>query len=153
STVRATRDASIEELTRATHARLDEMLRCGTTTCEAKSGYGLTSESELKTLRVLRDLNALHAIDIVCTFMGAHEIPLEYRNTRQAYVDLIVHEMIPDVARENLAEWCDVFCEDGVFTPEESRAILNAARAAGMKLRIHADELGESGGALVAAEC
>jgi imidazolonepropionase len=153
STVRATRSASIEELSQATRARLDEMLRCGTTTCEAKSGYGLTNDSELKTLRVLRDLNASHAIDIVSTFMGAHEIPIEYRDRRQAYVDLIVNEMIPDVAREGLAEWCDVFCEDGVFTPEESRTILNAARAAGMKLRIHADELAESGGALVAAGC
>ena len=153
STVRATRSASIEELSQATRARLDEMLRCGTTTCEAKSGYGLTNDSELKTLRVLRDLNSSHAIDIVSTFMGAHEIPIEYRDRRQAYVDLIVNEMIPDVAREGLAEWCDVFCEDGVFTPEESRTILNAARAAGLKLRIHADELGESGGALVAAGC
>jgi imidazolonepropionase len=129
------------------------MLRCGTTTCEAKSGYGLTTESELKTLRVLRDLDRTHAIDITATFMGAHEIPLEYRDRRQAYVDLIVGDMIPAVAREGLAEWCDVFCEDGVFTPDESSAILGAARSAGLKLRIHADELGRSGGALVAAAC
>ena len=153
STVRATRDATAEDLSRATKTRLDEMLRCGTTTCEAKSGYGLTTESELKTLRVLRDLDATHAIDITATFMGAHEIPLEYRDRRQAYIDLIVHEMIPAVARERLAEWCDVFCEDGVFTPGESNAILGAARAAGLKLRVHADELGRSGGALVAAAC
>jgi len=153
STVRATRGAAPEELARTTRARLDEMLRCGTTTCEAKSGYGLTTESEIKMLRVLRDLNAEHAIDVASTFMGAHEIPVEYRQQRQAYVDLVVHEMIPAVARGDLAEWCDVFCEDGVFTPEESSAILGAARAAGMKLRIHADELGQSGGALVAAAC
>ena len=153
STVQATRGASAEDLSRATRVRLDEMLRCGTTTCEAKSGYGLTQESELKTLRVLRDLHATHAIEIVPTFMGAHEIPTEYRGRRQAYVDLIIKEMIPAVARDGLAEWCDVFCEEGVFTPEESRAILDAARAAGLKLRIHADELAESGGALVAAAC
>jgi imidazolonepropionase len=153
STVQATRGASAEDVSRATRVRLDEMLRCGTTTCEAKSGYGLTQESELKTLRVLRDLHATHAIEIVPTFMGAHEIPTEYRTRRQAYVDLVIKEMIPAVAREGLAEWCDVFCEEGVFTPEESRAILDAARAAGLKLRIHADELAESGGALVAAAC
>jgi imidazolonepropionase len=153
STVHATRRASGEDLLRSTRARLDEMLRCGTTTCEAKSGYGLTQESELKTLRVLRDLDATHAIEIVSTFMGAHEVPTEYRTRRQAYVDLIINGMIPAVARDRLAEWCDVFCEEGVFTPEESRAILDAARAAGMKLRIHADELAESGGALVAAAC
>ncbi|HEY7283945.1 MAG TPA: imidazolonepropionase [Vicinamibacterales bacterium] len=153
STVQATRGASAEDLSRATRARLDEMLRCGTTTCEAKSGYGLTQESELKSLRVLRDLHATHAIEIVPTFMGAHEIPTEYRTRRQAYVDLVIKEMIPAVAREGLAEWCDVFCEEGVFTPEESLAILDAARAAGLKLRIHADELAGSGGALVAAAC
>ena len=152
-TVRATREAPPEDLLRATRARLDEMLRCGTTTCEAKSGYGLTTESELKTLRVLRDLDATHPIDIAATFMGAHEIPIEYRDRRQAYVDLVIHDMIPAVAREGLAEWCDVFCEDGVFTPDESSTILGAARAAGLKLRIHADELGRSGGALVAAAC
>lgn len=153
STVRATREATADELSRATRSRLDEMLRCGTTTCEAKSGYGLTRESELKTLRVLRDLEATHPIDIAPTFMGAHEVPIEYRDRRQAYVDLIIHDMIPAVVRERLAEWCDVFCEDGVFTPDESSAILAAARTAGLKLRIHADELGRSGGALVAAAC
>jgi imidazolonepropionase len=153
STVRATREASAQDLAAATRARLDEMLRSGTTTCEAKSGYGLTTEAELKTLRVLRDLNREHAIDISPTFMGAHEVPLEYRDRRRAYVELIIDEMIPAVAREGLAEWCDVFCETGVFTPDESREILEAARRAGMKLRIHADELGPSGGARVAAAC
>jgi imidazolonepropionase len=153
STVRATRDALTEELAAATRCRLDEMLGAGTTTCEAKSGYGLTTESELKMLRVLRDLNATHPVDIVPTFMGAHEVPLEYRDRRADYVALLIDEMIPAVSRERLAEWCDVFCETGVFTPAESRAILGAARRAGLKLRIHADELGSSGGALVAAEC
>ena len=153
STVRATRDAPSADLAAATRARLDEMLRGGTTTCEAKSGYGLTTESELKTLRVLRDLDKSHPIDISSTFMGAHEVPLEYRNSRRKYVEIIVEDMIPAVARERLAEWCDVFCETGVFTPDESREILEAARGAGMKLRIHADELGPSGGSRVAAMC
>ena len=153
STVRATRDAPAAVLEAATRARLDEMLRCGTTTCEAKSGYGLTTESELKTLRVLKDLDKSHPIDISPTFMGAHEVPVEYRDRRREYVERIVNDMIPAVARERLAEWCDVFCETGVFTPEESREILEAARRAGMKLRIHADELGPSGGSRVAATC
>jgi imidazolonepropionase len=152
STVRATRAAAIDDLARETRRRLDEMLRCGTTTCEAKSGYGLTTDAEIKMLRVLRDLNREHAIDISATFMGAHEIPMEFRDHRRAYLDLLVHEMIPAVAAEQLAEWCDVFCEAGVFTPEESREILEAARQAGLKLRIHADELGASGGSQVAAD-
>ena len=151
SSVRATRGASSEELVAATLARLDEMLRCGTTTCEAKSGYALTTEGELKMLRAVRAIAARHAIEIAPTFMGAHEVPLEYRDRRGAYVDLIVREMIPAVAREGLAEWCDVFCETGVFTPQESRAILEAGRAAGLKPRIHADELAASGGSAVAA--
>jgi imidazolonepropionase len=152
STVEATRAASAEALAAVTRRRLDEMLRCGTTTCEAKSGYGLSTESELKMLRVLRDLARNHPIDIVATFMGAHEIPVEFRQHRRAYVDLVVHEMIPAVAAEGLAEWCDVFCETGVFTPEESREILEAGCRAGLKPRIHADELGSSGGSQVAVE-
>jgi imidazolonepropionase len=103
-------------------------------------------------LRVVRDLGRVHPIDIAPTFMGAHEIPIEFRERRRAYVDLIVGEMIPAVASEGLADWCDVFCETGVFTPDESREILGAANRAGMKLRIHADELGASGGSEVAAD-
>jgi imidazolonepropionase len=152
SSVRATREASAERLASDTRSRLDEMLRCGTTTCEAKSGYGLTTESELKALRVIRGLAAEHPIDISPTFMAAHETPIEYRDRHRAYVELILDEMIPAVAGERLAEWCDVFCETGVFTPDESREILSAARDAGMKLRIHADELASSGGSRVAAD-
>lgn len=152
STVRATRDADAEELAAPTRRRLDEMLQCGTTTCEIKSGYGLTTESELKMLRVLGGLAADHPIDVRVTFMGAHEFPVEYRDCRDAYVDLLIREMIPAVARERLAEWCDVFCETGVFTPGQTRAVLDAARAAGLKLRVHADELALSGGARVAAD-
>ncbi|HSC27136.1 MAG TPA: hypothetical protein VLD67_07675, partial [Vicinamibacterales bacterium] len=122
ATVRATRNASEDDLVTATRARLDEMLACGTTTCEVKSGYGLAVEPELKMLRAVRRLNAAHDIDLVATFLGAHEIPLEYRGRRQDYVDLVVKEMIPAVASDGLAEWCDVFCEEGVFTPEESLA-------------------------------
>lgn len=151
SSVRATREAPEPVLASATRRRLDEMLRCGTTTCEVKSGYGLTTESELKVLRVLRQLDATHPIDIAVTFMGAHEIPVEHRGNRRAYIDLLTSEMIPAVARAQLADWCDVFCETGVFTTEESREILDAARRAGMKLRIHADELASSGGSHVAA--
>ena len=150
-TVIATRAATEASLAAETRVRLDEMLRCGTTTCEAKSGYALTTAGELKMLRALRALAETHPIEISPTFMGAHEVPAEYREHRRAYVDLIVKEMIPAVAAERLAEWCDVFCETGVFTPHESLEILEAGRAAGLKPRIHADELAASGGSEVAA--
>ncbi len=152
STVGATRAASEDALVESAEARLDEMLTCGTTTCEIKSGYGLELESELRMLRAIRRLGERHPIDIVPTFMGAHEIPHEYRGRRKEYVDLVVERMIPAVAGEALAGWCDVFCETGVFTPEESRAILEAGARAGMGARIHADELGASGGSIVAAQ-
>jgi imidazolonepropionase len=152
STVRATREASEDELADATSARLDQMLRCGTTTAEAKSGYGLQPDAELKMLRVIRRLDASHAIDLVPTFMGAHEIPVEHRANRRFYIDQLVRQMIPAAARDGLAEWCDVFCETGVYTPEESEEILGAGLRHGLKPRIHADELAESGGALVAAK-
>lgn len=151
ATVRATRGASVEELVAAARVRLDEMLACGTTTCEAKSGYGLTTESELAQLRAIRALDATHDIDVSATFLGAHEIPAEYRTRRGEYVALVVNEMIPRVAGEGLAEWCDVFCERGVFTVEESVAILEAGQRAGLQSRVHADELAASGGSLVAA--
>jgi imidazolonepropionase len=150
-TVRATREADEEAIAAATIARLDEMLACGTTTCEIKTGYGLTTESELKLLRVIADVSRRHAISIEATFLGAHEIPPEYRGDRRGYVDLICNEMIPAVAAERTARWCDVFCEDGVFTCDESQRILETGQRAGLKPRIHADELGASGGSLVAA--
>jgi len=152
ATVSATRAASEEELAATTRQRLDDMLACGTTTCEAKSGYGLTTESELQQLRVLRSLDHDHPIDIAPTFLGAHDIPPEYRDHREAYVSLVTEEMIPAVAAAGLADWCDVFCERGVFTPEESTAILRAGLHHGLQPRIHADELARSGGAEVAAD-
>jgi imidazolonepropionase len=152
STVRATRAATEEDLVAATRRRLDEMLACGTTTAEIKSGYGLELQAELKMLRAVRTLAAAHPIDLVPTFMGAHEIPLEHRGARERYVTSVIDEMIPAVAAERLATWCDVFCETGVFTPDESRRILEAGLRHGLQPRIHADELGASGGSQVAAE-
>lgn len=150
-TVAATRAASEEELVASARPRLDEMLACGTTTCEAKSGYGLTVDAELRQLHAMRTLDEEHAIDIVPTFMGAHEIPPEYRTRRGEYTACVIEEMLPRVADGGLAEFCDVFCEDGVFTPEESIDILEAGRVAGLTPRVHAEELGPSGGAGVAA--
>lgn len=151
-TVASTGAASDVELADATRPRLDEMLAAGTTTCEAKSGYGLTTESELAQLRAIRRLNRSHALDIVPTFLGAHEIPREYKSRRADYVACVIDDMIPRVAREGLAEWCDVFCDVGFFTPDESVAILEAGKRAGLKPRIHADQLASSGGCRVAAD-
>ncbi len=148
STVRATRAASEAALAAATRRRLADMLAAGTTTCEAKSGYGLETAAELRMLRVIARLNAEQPVELAATFMGAHEVPPEYRGRQADYVRLIVDEMIPRAAP--LAEWCDVFCDRGFFTPEESIAILDAGARAGMKPRIHADELAPSGGAVVA---
>jgi len=149
STVAATRAASEEQLKTQSMARLREMLAAGTTTAEAKSGYGLEVSAELRVLRVIQQLNKEQPMELVPTFMGAHEVPVEYRGRQSEYVRLVIDEMIPQAA--GLAEWCDVFCETGVFTPEESLAILEAGKRAGLKPRIHADELGASGGSVVAA--
>jgi len=152
STVAATRAASREELAAAIVARLDEMLLQGTTTAEVKSGYGLSTADEVRSLEAIRDAAAAHPVSVVPTLLGAHEVPPEHRADRARYVDLLVQEMIPEVARRGLAVFCDVFCEEGVFTVEESRRILLAAREHGMKLRLHADELAWTGGAELAAE-
>lgn len=150
STVRATRDASEEDLVAATRPRLAEMLACGTTTAEIKSGYGLELASELKMLRAIGRLEAEQPIELAATFLGAHEVPIEHRSHPAEYVRLIIETMIPAVAEQALAQWCDVFCETGVFTPEQSRRILEAGARHGLRPRIHADELGSSGGSLVA---
>lgn len=152
STVAATRAASQEDLIASALPRLAGMLAAGTTTAEVKSGYGLDLASELTMLRAVRALGARQPVEIVPTFMGAHEIPLEYRDRRADYVRLVAETMIPAVAAEGLAEWCDVFCETGVFTPEESTAIFAAGLAHGLKPRVHADELALSGGAGVAVD-
>jgi imidazolonepropionase len=151
-TVAATRDASEAELVEAALPRLRAMLSSGTTTCEVKSGYGLSVASEVSMLRAARSLARQQPIEVVTTFMGAHEFPPEYRERRAEYVRLVIDEMLPAVTREGLADWCDVFCEHGVFTPDESRDILQAGRRLGLKARIHADELALSGGSRVAVE-
>lgn len=151
ATVAATRAATERDLADQTLGRLDEMLACGTTTCEIKSGYGLDLPTELKMLRAMKRVAAEHPLDVVSTFLGAHEVPPEFRSNRAGYVDLVIEQMIPAVASEKAAEWCDVFCERGVFTPEESERILLAGARAGLKPRIHADELGATGGSSVAA--
>ena len=151
-TVAATRSASAEELAALVVARLDEMLLCGTTTAEVKSGYGLETAAELRSLEAIRLAASRHPVRVVPTFLGAHEVPPEHRAARERYLEILVEEMIPAVAGRGLAAFADVFCERGVFTVDESRRVLVAARAHGMELRVHADELGATGGAELAAE-
>ncbi len=151
ASARALRAMSEDELERVTRRRLDGFIPLGTTTVEAKSGYGLSLESELASLRVLARIAKDHPLDIVPTFLGAHDIPTEHKADRRAYIDCVVHEMIPRVVEEGLALFCDVFCETGVFTPDESEEILRAGQRHGLASRIHADELARSGGARVAA--
>ncbi len=148
STVRKTRAASEEELQAETLRHLEWFLQCGTTTVEAKSGYGLSLGDELKMLRVMRDVQS--PIEIVPTFLGAHAIP--HGSARDEYVDCVIQEMLPCVARERLAEYCDVFCERGYFDVETSRTILQAAKQLGLAVRMHADQLTNSGAAVLAAE-
>jgi imidazolonepropionase len=152
NSVRDFRKASFEELTEITYHRIQEFLYYGTTTIEAKSGYGLSLKDELRSLRILRKVSKITPITIVPTFLGAHEIPDEFQNKRELYVDLIIEEMIPAVAEENLAEFCDVFTEAHVFTIQESERILEAAKQYGLRPKIHADELSYSGGAELAAK-
>jgi imidazolonepropionase len=154
ASVRDLRARSEEELLRLAAPRLMRLASSGVTTVEVKSGYGLSLEDELKTLRVIRRLSELLPMRIVPTFLGAHEIPLDYRDRsggRREYLDLLVREILPVVAREELARFADVFCEPGVFTVEESRELLTAARAAGLQIKLHADELTSGGGAELAA--
>lgn len=152
ATVRKTRAASEDELFSAGMKYADWFLRGGTTTVEAKSGYGLTVEDELKILRVIKQLNDETPLRYVPTFLGAHDIPFEYKERRDEYVRLVIEEMLPVVAKENLARYCDVFCEEKVFSLDESRKILSAAKQHGLKIRIHADQLTLNGGAKLAAE-
>ncbi len=151
STVEATRRATIDELVDLGKRRLDRMILHGTTTIEAKSGYGLRLDDELKQLRVLQRLNDLHPIDIVPTFLGAHVVPRERRDDREGYVRELIERMIPEVAREGLARFCDVFVEEGAFTTQEAERILVAAAAHGLGARLHAEQRSPSGGASLAA--
>jgi imidazolonepropionase len=149
--VDATRAASTDELAGAIARRLDEMLLQGTTTAEVKSGYGLDTASESRSLMAIHEAGRRHPVAVVPTFLGAHEVPVEYRADRDAYLRLLVDEAIPQVAAAGLAEFCDVFCERGVFSVEESARVLASARRHGLKLRVHADELADTGGAALAA--
>lgn len=150
STVRSTRSATQEELEDKAEEILREMLALGVTTCEAKSGYGLDTETELKQLRAAASLNKKQPVELVSTFLGAHALPQEYKEDRAGYIRLLTEELIPQVAKEGLAEFCDVFCETGVFTAEESEAILRAGQAHGMGAKIHADEIDAIGGSTLA---
>lgn len=152
ATTRATREASAEQLFTESKKRLDQFLLHGVTTVEAKSGYGMSLDVELKQLEVAKLLDEKHPADVVSTFMGAHAVPLEYRERPDDFVDLLIREMIPEVARRQLAEFNDVFCERGVFTPEQSRRILEAGRQHGLLPKIHADEIEPYQGAELAAE-
>lgn len=152
STVNQTRAASLDKLVSAGRRYADWFLRGGTTTVEAKSGYGLSLEDELKILKAIKQLDAETPLRYVPTFLGAHTIPKEYAARRDEYIALIIDEMLPRVAREKLAEFADVFCEQNVFTNDESWKILSAARCHGLGLRMHADQLSLSGGAKLAAE-
>ncbi len=152
NSVRKLREISDTDLVDLVEERLNLMLSHGTTTAECKSGYGLSTEAEIKSLRAIQSASERTALQTFSTLLGAHEIPDEYRNDRETYIDLIINEMIPAVAQQKLAEYCDVFCEEGVYTIKETEKILSAARAHGMQLKFHADEFVSSGGAELAAK-
>src|SRR3989449_7931679 len=151
-TVRATREADEEDLARAAAERFRSMLAFGTTTIEVKSGYGLRTEDELKILRAAAKGGQAAGVDVVRTFLGAHAIPPEFEARADAYVELVAGEMIDAVASSRLASFCDVFVDDGFFTVDQARRILTRAKSAGLGAKVHADELANSGGAVLAAE-
>lgn len=152
NSVEATRAASEEELVAGGIKYCRQMLAQGTTTAEAKSGYGLSTEAEIKTLKAIKQVDAFQPVDLVPTFLGAHAVPKEYKGDADRYLDLVIDEMMPLVVEQNLARYCDVFCEEGVFSIEQSRRVLTAARNMGLGLKIHADEIVPLGGAELAAE-
>lgn len=152
STVTATRAASPGELRRKAENILESMSKLGVTTVECKSGYGLDTANELKQLEVYRLLNQSQAVDLVPTFLGAHLVPAEHSHSRDTYIDMLCDELIPVIAREGLAQFCDAFVENGAFSPGEARRIFTAAVAHGLKVKLHADQLSDGGGALLAAE-
>ena len=152
ATTKRTRETSFEDLYEKTMQHLDVFLKHGVTTVEAKSGYGLDWETEKKQLEVAKKLQATHDIDVVSTFMGAHAVPRDYKGREDEFVDIVIHDMLPKVAELKLAEFNDVFCEKGVFTPEQSQRILEAGKALGLTPKIHADEIEPYKGAELAAE-
>ncbi len=152
STVAATRGATREELVRRTRGRLDRFLSLGTTLLEAKSGYGLSLEAEVRSLEAIAEAASRHPVEVSPTFLGAHALPPEFRSDRKAYVRLLLEEMLPEVARRRLAEACDVFLEKGAFDREEARAILERAKGLGLRLRVHADQLSPGAGAELACD-
>jgi imidazolonepropionase len=152
NTVNATRQASAEELMQSGIKRLDSMLSLGVTTAEGKSGYGLDRDTEIKQLEVMAHLDQIHYVDVVPTFLGAHAVPEEYRGREDAFIDFLTRDVMPPVADRKLAEFCDIFCEKNVFSVEQSRRLLTRAKDLGFKLKLHADEIVQLGGAELAAE-
>lgn len=152
ATLTKTREATEEQLTEKAGAALAEMLRYGVTTCEAKSGYGLDLENELKQLRVTRTLNEKQPVELVSTYLGAHAVPKEYKENREGYIKLMCEEVIPQVAKEGLSEFCDVFCETGVFDAAEAERVLEAGKKHGLRPKMHADEINAIGGTEVAGK-
>jgi imidazolonepropionase len=152
NSVRKLRNTTKRALSEGATERADRMLALGTTTAEVKSGYGLTLRDEIKMLQVIRELNRRHPVDLVPTFLGAHEIPREYRRKKAAYIKILIEEMLPRIASRRLAEFCDIFTEAHVYNIRDSRKILSAARELGLKLKLHADEIKPMGGAELAAE-
>jgi imidazolonepropionase len=152
ASVRKLRGADVHEIEGSLRAHLDSLLMHGVTTAEVKTGYGLSPQSEMASLQAIARVGVDHPLRLVPTFLGAHEFPDEFQDDREAYVDLVCNTMLPQVADTGLATYCDVFCEAGVFTPEQSRRVLGVAKQAGLALRLHADEFEASGGAELAAE-
>ena len=152
SSINGVRNASVDELIERVSKRMDQFLKLGTTTVECKSGYGLNTEAELNSLKVIHEVNKIHEMDMIPTFLGAHAFPPEFAHDHDGYVDLLCNEMIPAVAEQGIAVFCDVFCENGYFNVDQSRRILNTAKEYGLTPRLHADEFEDSGAAELAAE-
>lgn len=152
SSVKATKEAAKEELFKSAMARLDSMLSFGVTTVEGKSGYGLDHETEIKQLEVAKEVNEAHVVDVISTFLGAHAVPKEYKGKEEVLVNFFIEKVMPEVAERKLAEFCDIFCEQNVFSVEQSRRLLTKAKEMGFKLKLHADEIVQLGGAELAAE-
>jgi len=152
STVKSTKEASLEELIESGKKRLDSMLKFGVTTVEGKSGYGLDLDTEIKQLKAMEEINKNHPIDVAVTFLGPHAVPQDYKGREDEFIDFQIEKVLPEVVKNNLAEFADIFCEEGVFNIEQSRRFLQEAKKMGLKLKLHADEIVQLGGAELAAE-